>query len=169
MIWLIPVALVGLGVAAWWASDDEKEAKNRLDRDYERMNRELDRHNRDLSMHIQKRQSAIALQQLKQSYHTSIRAADLAYTLFQDAKTSLETVSRMVRQLKATKNQLKNQLSTAIGQIKRELHEQIKAVNALLTPLYEQLDVVKHQKEQLYQKLRQLNMKTGQIRHQLGR
>lgn len=164
MYWIVGVAAVLLVSAL---SDDEKEARERWNSKRSEVADSVNRHNRAIKKHIHDAQRSYRFAELANAHYASVRTANCAYALLNDAKTSISGLSRILGETMTKKNACKADLTVATAEQRCALFQEIKLLNQAITTLYDDLGELKTQKNALYEQVKQLNTQTAMLKNKI--
>lgn len=136
MWWLIPIGVgVGLKLLYDAASEEEYEARQRWEDKREEVERTIEEHQQNIEEHISQAQRSYDFHFLADLHFSSVKVANSAYQLLDDAKSSFNGMSKMLKKSKEQRTILQSELENARkAKDKTTIHEtieQLKMVNDL--------------------------------------
>ena len=133
MWWFIPVGLVGLKLLYDAVSDDEREARQRWEHKRRDVESSIEKHQSTIEKHCAQAQSSYDFHFLRDLHYSSMRVADAAYQLLDDASSSIAGMNKMLQEAKAQRTLLQVRLEKARQEKNKALiqdtSEQLKMVN----------------------------------------
>lgn len=165
MWWLIPVGIgVGLKLIYDAVSEEEREARQRWESKREEVEKSIEEHRRNIENHIKQAQSSYDFHFLVDLHFSSMKVADAAYQLLDDARSSFDGMSKMLKESKEQRTALQAKLkkekrNNNRGSI-RETIEELKMVHELRKNVFADRDKVKEQREGFLDEVRRLNNQT---------
>ncbi|MGB2221778.1 hypothetical protein [Neptunomonas sp.] len=171
MLWMIPVGIgVGVGIKLLYdaVTEEEKEARVRWEEKREQVEKSIEEHQRNIDNHIQEASSSYDFHFLVDLHYSSMKVADVAYKLLDDARLSLNGMNRMLREAKKQKLALESELIIAKKEKNREaksnIIEQLKVVNEIRRSLFDDRDKVSEQKDTFLSEVKRLNNQTRDLK-----
>ena len=169
MWWLIPAGIGGIVALIYNAvSEKEREARQRWEENLWEVERSIVGHQRDIETHFAQAQYSYNFQVLVDKHYASMKTADAAYKLLDDARSSENGLNKMLKEAKDQRTGLQEELQKARQQKNRALIqdtiEQLKDVHDMRKNLFDDRDKVKAQRESLLQKVRGLNNRTRELK-----
>jgi len=183
MWWLIPVG-IGIGKLVYdYFSGQEIEARQRWESKSREVKKTVEEHRRNIEVNIQEVKKTVEehrsnievhIQEVRDSYNyklltdihfSSFIVADSAYQLLDDARSSLDS---MVKIIMKTKNE-KNELLIKLKELKTKKEkipvlENLKLLNEMRQSLFDDKDKVKQQRDDLYNEVKRLNQQTNELK-----
>ncbi len=182
MWWLIPV---GYGVAALIygvVSEKERKARQRWEEMLWDVERSIEEHQRNIDAHVVQAQYSYNFQVLVDEHYASMKTADAAYKLLDDARSSENGMNKMLKEAKDQRTLLRERLKEA-KKIKdkgfiffkktrekknkaliRDIELQLKEIRELRESVFEDRDKVKAQRASFLQEVRGLNNRTRELK-----
>lgn len=169
MWWIVPIGIgVGLKILYDVVSEDERNARNRWEGQRLEVERSIEDHRRNIERHINQAQNSYNFQFLVDLHYSSMKVADAAYKLLDDAKKSILAMNKMLKKSKEQKINLQNNLSVAKQNNDRpqisDTIQQIRMLNELRNGIFEDRDKVKAQKESFLAEVKRLNNQTRELK-----
>lgn len=166
MFWVLaPVALVGIAaVIAASLSEDEKKARKRWQSKRAEVEKTVEEHRKNIEKHIDKAQRSYDFSVLVDIHYSSHRVADSAYQLLEDARSSISSISKILDQVTAKKNELKASIDGASPDKRRELLAEIRSLNDFKAKVMEDVSTIKQQRDSLFSEVKRLNSQTGSLK-----
>lgn len=168
MWWLIPAAGVALKLIYDVISLEEQEARERWENKREEAENTLAVNELNIKNHIFNTQNIYNYSKLVQLHYSSVKAANYAYKLLGDARSSIRTMNKMLKKAKERRTNLQKKLAKAKQNKDRkkifEIIEELKMVNELRRNLFEDRDKVRTQESNLLTKVRRLNSETRELK-----
>ena len=169
MWWLIPVGVgVGLKLIYDAVSKKEREARQRWENKREEVERSIEEHQRNIESHIAQARSSYDFHFLVDLHFSSMKVADAAYQLLEDARNSFAGMSKMLKASKEQRAALqakleKRKINNDRGAI-RETIEELKMIHDLRKNVFADRDKVKEQREAFLDEVRRLNNQTRELK-----
>lgn len=160
--WLVPALLIG-GAAAIRALFDDKaqEARERWEAERENLEEKVEEYRQHIEQHLAQAQSSYDFHVLTQLHYASMRVADHAHKLLNDARASLDAMGKMLVAAKEKRSELFERKRAAATQYdKNRIQEEINQVSELRALIFPDKDAVKAQRDRLQDELRRLNAQT---------
>lgn len=168
MFWLVvPAAIIGVGVVAGILSsisESDKNARKRWDAKHKEAEKTVAEHNKNIDAHIRKVSSSYDFHFLVDLHYSSLRVGDNAYSLLNDARESISSISAILDKVTNAKNNLKVDLISASATKKEEILTEIRSLNSFKSSVIEDLKILKEQKEKLYSEVKRLNAQTSNLK-----
>jgi len=169
MWWLIPIGVgVGLKLLYDAVSEEEYEARQRWEDKREEIERSIEEHQRNIEDHINQAQRSYDFHFLIDLHYSSMKVANSAYQLLDDAKSSFNGMSKMLKKSKEQRTALQSELEKAKkAKDKNAIHEvieQLKMLNDLRKNVFADRDKVKVQKDQFLSEVKRLNNQTRELK-----
>lgn len=169
MWWLIPIGVgVGLKLLYDTVSEEEYEARQRWEDKREEIERSIEEHQRNIEDHINQAQRSYDFHFLIDLHYSSMKVANSAYQLLDDAKSSFNGMSKMLKKSKEQRTALQSELEKAKkAKDKNAIHEvieQLKMLNDLRKNVFADRDKVKVQKDQFLSEVKRLNNQTRELK-----
>ena len=187
--WLIPVGgLVGglagglIGHIYSAVSEEEREARQRWEEMLWEVERSVEEHQRNIEAHFAQAQYSYNFQVLVDEHYLSMKTADVAYKLLDDARSSENGMNKMLKEAKDQRTLLRERLKEA-RKIKdkgfiffkkprekknkaliRDIELQLKEIRELRESIFEDRDKVKAQRLSFLQEVRELNNRTRELK-----
>lgn len=164
-LFLIPIALYGLYKLI---SNEEEKAYEEWNSKRDEVERTLEEHERNIKEHINQAKSSYNFHFLANMHFSSMKIADVAYKTKKSADTALKMISNMIIESKKTKSKLEEELSVVkYNKNKQEIFRiinELKEINAYRKNLFNEKDQIKLQRDNFYEKLKQLNARTAELK-----
>ncbi|WP_020585826.1 hypothetical protein [Desulfobacter curvatus] len=148
--------------------EDEREARENWERKRKEVSRSVEEHRENIEQHIAEAQSSYDYHFLVDLHYSSVKVADQAYSLLQDARSSLVGLGKMLKKAKEEIARLQKELNVAKEQKDRgkfsEFLEQIKIVKSMRKDLFNDRDKVQTQRDSFLADVRQLNSRTRSLK-----
>jgi hypothetical protein len=168
MWWLaIPVGFIGLKLIYEAASENERQARQRWENKRQEVAHSVAQHQRSITQHLHQAQSCYDFHHFVDLHFASMQAADAAYQLLSDARSSLRAMDDMLAKAKEQKDALEMKLRAAKQARNRAFDsvlEELKIVTALRKSIFDDRDKVRAQREALLQEVQTLNEQTRQLK-----
>lgn len=170
MLWLVPVIGVGIGLKLLYdvVSADESRARSNWQAKRVQVEKSLDEHQRNIEAHISRAQTSYDFHFLTDLHFSSVKVADSAYQILDDARKSLSGINKMLNASKEHRTKLQQTLDTArASKDKALIHdtiEQLKMVNELRKNVFADRDKVKQEQANLLDELHKLNNRTRELK-----
>lgn len=169
MWWLVPVGVGGIAALIYNAvSGKEREARQRWEENRWEVERSIVEHQRNIETHFTQVQYIYNFHVLVDEHYGSMKAANAAYKLLNDARSSLDGMNKMLKEAKDQRTGLQEELQKARQQKNRALIqdtiEQLKIVHEMRKNLFEDRDKVKAQRASFLQEVRRLNNRTRELK-----
>lgn len=167
MFWVVaPVVLVGVAVAAIASSlsEGEKTARRRWQAKRAEVEKTVEEHRQNIEKHIAKAQKSYDFAFLCDLHYSSHRVGDSAYSLLDDARTSLASISSILDKTTAKRNELSDQVSASSGEKRRELLAEIRSLREFKDKVLEDYKTVKGQRDGLQSEVGRLNEQTRNLK-----
>jgi uncharacterized membrane-anchored protein YhcB (DUF1043 family) len=168
MFWILaPIALIGMAVSAIMSSvsEDEKTARKRWQEKRVDAEKTIEEHRQNIEKHISKAQESFDFSFLCDLHYSSHRVGVNAYSLLGDARTSLKSISTIIGKTSGKKAEIKELLSGASGEVRKELLGEIRELNSFKSNLLLDYKTVKQQSETLLMEVNRLNAQTRNLKH----
>lgn len=169
MWWLIPIGIT-FGAKLLYSLVSNKVRKARIRWEKERINVEksIIEHQKNIEEHIKQAQYSYDFHLLVDLHFSSLKVADIAYQLLDDARNSIDGLNKMLEKSKEQKNILQKKLEKArLEKNKKQIHDlidQLKIINDMRTSFFNDRDLVKKQKSSLLIKVKRLNKQTRMLK-----
>ncbi len=181
---LIPVAVVGGIVALIYkaVSDEEREASQRWEEMLWDVERSVEEHRRNIEAHLAQAQYSYNFQILVDEHYASMKTADAAYKLLDDARNTENGLNKMLKEAKDQRTLFRERLKEA-KKIKdkgfiffkktrekknktliRDIELQLKEIRELRESAFDGRDKVKAQKASFLQEVQRLNNRTRELK-----
>ena len=169
MWWLaIPVGVVCLKLLYDAVTDDERDARQRWENKRREVERSLEDHQRNIEKHIAQAQRSYDFHFLADLHYSSIKVADAAHKLLNDASISISGMSKMLQAAKEQRALLQVRLENARQEKNKEIiHdtiEQLKIVNEVRKNIFDDKDKVKEQQASFLKEVKKLNNQTRELK-----
>ncbi len=169
MWWLIPIGVgVGLKLLYDAVSEEEYEARERWEDKREEVERSIEEHQTNIEEHINQAQRSYDFHFLIDLHFSSMKVANSAYQLLDDANSSFNGMSKMLKKSKEQRTALQSELENAKDSKDKkaiyEVIEQLKMVNDLRKNVFADRDKMKAQKEQFLSEVKRLNNQTRELK-----
>lgn len=169
MLWL---PILAAGVVGVWiynsVSENEKQAERRWQEKKVEVEKSLKEHRQNIEKHIRQAQHSYDFQFLTDMHYSSVKVADAAYKLLQDARDSMSGINKMLNNAKQRKLDLEAELQIAkVSKNKPEIHRiiaELKIINELRRELFSEKDNLLVQKNSFYEEVKQLNAQTSELK-----
>lgn len=169
MWWLIPIGVGGVAALIYNAvSGKEREARQRWEENRWEVERSIGEHQRNIEVHFAQAQYSYNFHVLVDEHYGSMKAADAAYKLLDDVRSSLDGMNKMLKEAKDQRTCLQEELQKARQQkdraLIRDTIEQLKIVHEMRKTLFDDRDKVKAQRVSFLQEVRSLNNRTRELK-----
>lgn len=169
MWWLIPIGVgVGLKLLYDAVSEEEYEARERWEDKREEVERSIEEHQTNIEEHINQAQRSYDFHFLIDLHFSSMKVANSAYQILDDANSSFNGMSKMLKKSKEQRTALQSELENAKDSKDKkaiyEVIEQLKMVNDLRKNVFADRDKMKAQKEQFLSEVKRLNNQTRELK-----
>ena len=170
MWWLIPLGVAGLLAALIGAvSKEERRARQRWEEMREDVERNLEDHSRNIARHLTQAQRSYNFHVLVNEHYTSMKAANAAYKLFDDARSSENGINKMLKAEKDRRTYLRERLKEAKKQKKNKvlisnIKLELKAIRELRESISEDRKKLSMQKKSFLKEVRKLNKRTRKLK-----
>lgn len=167
MWWLIPVAVSGAAYLLLQALKDNAQAEyKRWDSARLRVQGELRRHRQAIAEHIESAQRCFDFHSLCELYFASVKLADGAYRLLDDAKAQKAGTYKAIRDIKAKMEGVYGQTKAlGLNKLDREkLHSHLAELKQSKELLAGLADAASKQVSHFRTEVRQLNRKTRDLK-----
>jgi uncharacterized membrane-anchored protein YhcB (DUF1043 family) len=165
MWWLVPVG-IGIGKLVYdYFSEQEIEARQRWESKSRDIKKTVEEHRRNIEVHIQEVRDSYNFKLLRDIHFSSFIVADSAYQLLDDARSSLDSMRRIIIKTKNEKNELLIKLKEL--KTKKEkipVLENLKLLNEMRQSLFDDINKVKLQRDDLYNEVKRLNQQTNELK-----
>jgi len=169
---LLPIAgLAGLIVAgiAALVSSEETEARSNWENKHRQVEDEMRRHRRDIENHLFQNRRAYDFYALNEVYYASFRAADSAYALLRDCKTSLAALKKMLAATDQKRYELKAELQQKLlGSSKADKIAELRNLTQFKLAVMKDFGEMLEQKRALYEEITRLNQQTEALKTAIG-
>jgi len=165
MWFLIPIAgLVIAGIVAL-ASEEEVSARQNWENKYQGAKDEVDQLRRDIERHLGNNRLSYDFYALNDYYYASFRAADSAYQLLTDSRTSLASLKRMIGAANQKRRAIDLQLKGALDrEVKAEQIRELRNLTQFRDALQVEFNLVLDQKRDFANAVERLNAQTSNIK-----
>ncbi len=180
MWWLIPVG-VGVALKAIYdaVSEEEREARQRWEETRGRVERSVWEHQRSVESHLAQARHSYNFQVLVDAHYSSMKAADTAYKLLDDARSSEKGINKMLKEETNQRTILRERLKKSKAKkfilfkkmrekknkaSIRDIELQLKGIREMRKNLFDDRDKVKAQKESFLNEVRVLNNRTRKLK-----
>lgn len=165
MWWLaIPaIILVGKAISSY-ISSDEQDARARWEHKRIEVQKTIEEHRINIERNLEAAQSSYDFRFLTDLHFSSHRVGDSAHKLLDDARTSCNTLKRMISDSKMKKNELKVQISSATRPEKQILLSEIREITSFVTSIFAELELVSKQRKEMYDEVQRLNLQTRNLK-----
>jgi len=173
MWFIVPILAVGAGLAYLYNSvtEEEKQAEASWKRKRQEVERTLDEHNRNIRNYLESRRNMYEYHEMVDYHYSSVQIANVAYDLMNNSKTSLRGINNLIVKTNKYRNDLQKQIEIAKAEGNKktlfEKIEEIKVVNTIRKTQFEERDTIKKQTEDFYEKVKELNMQTSDIKNKI--
>lgn len=165
MWWLIPIG-IGIGKLVYdYFSWQEIEARQRWESKSREVKKTVEEHRRNIEVHIQEVRDSYNFKLLTDIHFSSFIVADSAYQLLDDARSSLDSLGRIIIKTKNEKKELLIKLKELkTRKEKNQVLENLKLLNEMRQSLFDDKDKVKQQRDDLYNEVKRLNQQTNELK-----
>ncbi|WP_180009344.1 MULTISPECIES: hypothetical protein [unclassified Acinetobacter] len=173
MWFIVPIVALGAGLAYLYNSvtEEEKQAEASWQRKRQEVERTLDDHNRNIRNYLESNRSIYEYHKMVDYHYSSVQIANVAYDLMNNSKTSLRGINNLITKTNKHRSDLQKQIEAAKEEGNKnvlfEKIEEIKVVNAIRKTQFEERDTIKKQTEEFYQKVKELNNQTSNIKNKI--
>lgn len=169
MWWLIPVGIGGLATLIYRAvSDEERKARQRWEDTRWDVEQSLKEHSGNIEAYFDRVQRSYNFRVLVDDHYSSMQAANAAYRLLDDARSSENGINKMLKKAKDQRMSLQERLEKARKGKNRALAhdtiEQLKQIHEIRKSFFEDRDKVKAQKVSFLKEVRRLNKRTRELK-----
>ena len=158
----------GVALALYSFTEEEKKAEEEWREKGHELEEEIDRHTREIDSHIKQRQAEYNFYEMRKTYRESVASSSAAYELLKSAKTTLNGINKMIASAKKQKLYLESILENAKRNRDKTLFsktiQELKDVNIIRKRLFEERDIYQSQKDNLLQKVREINNRTHKLK-----
>lgn len=166
MWWVaVPVVLYGIYKLV---SDEEKRSYKEWNEKRVQVEKTLEEHEKNIRDHISQAKNSYDFHFLTNLHFSSMKVADAAYKTKKSADISLESISRMIMLSKESKIKLETELSIAKNNKNKkeviQIINNLKDINSHRKALFDEKDKIKAQRDGFYEKLKQLNARTAELK-----
>ena len=160
------LALFGVGTVEILSSvsKEEREARERWAVKHVEAERTVEEHRKNIEAHIRDAQASYDFHFLTSLHFSSLRVADNAFGLLNDARSSLATIYQILDQITEQKDIQKALLSGAKPQDKRIIFSEIGSLNEFKSSVLGDLTKVKPQRAHLSAEVKRLNEQTRNLK-----
>ncbi len=166
---LLPIAgLIVAGIAAL-ASNEETEARHNWEDKHRQVGDEVRHHRQGIESHLAQSRQAYDFYTLNEAYYASFRAADSAYVLLRDCKTSLGALKKMLAATDQKRYELKAELQQQWpGASKAEKIAELRNLTQFKMAVEKDFGDMLEQKRALYEEVARLNQQTEALKKTIG-
>jgi len=170
MWWVIPVGLGAIALKLVYdaVSSEEYEARQRWEKKRAGLQKSVEEHRRNIEAHIRQAQDSYDFHFLVDLHYSSMRVANAAYRLLEDARNSFLGMNKMLKKSKEQRAALQERLARAKkARDHKAIHEtieQLKMVNDLRKSVFADRDKVKEQRDNFLMEVRRLNAQTRRLK-----
>ncbi len=166
---LLPIAgLVVAGIAAL-VSNEETEARNNWEDKHSQVEDEVRRHRQDIENHLSQNRQTYDFHTLNEAYYASFRAADTAYSLLRQCKTSLWAMKKMLAATDQKRYELKAELQQKLPDAcKAEKIAELRNLTQFKLAVMKDFGHMLEQKWVLYDEVNRLNQQTEALKKTIG-
>jgi hypothetical protein len=158
----------GVALALYSLTEEERKAEEEWREKGREVEEEIDRHTREIDSHIKQRQAEYNFYEMRKTYRESVASSSAAYELLKSAKTTLNSINKMIASAKKQKLYLESILENAKKNRDKTLFsktiQELKDVNVIRRRLFEERDVYQSQRDNLLQKVREINNRTHELK-----
>ncbi len=160
------IALFGIGTAVILSSvsKEEYEARERWATKHSEAKKTVEAHRTNIESHIRDAQQSFDFHSLINLHFSSLRAADNAYGLFNDARTSLSSIYQILDRINEQKNFQKSSLSEVGLKDSKSIVSEIRSLDEFKSSVLGDLVDLKSQKEHLFAEVKRLNEQTHHLK-----
>ena len=160
------LALLGVGTAAILSSvsKEEREARERWAVKHSEAEKTVEEHRKNIEAHIRAAQASYDFHFLTNLHFSSLRVADNAFGLLNDARSSLATIYQILDRIAEQKNIQKSLLSSTMPQNRKIIFSEISSLNEFKSSVLGDLSKVKPQREHLLSEVKRLNEQTRNLK-----
>jgi hypothetical protein len=166
---LLPIAgLVVAGIAAL-VSGEETQARSNWESKHRQVGDELRHHRQNIEGHLSQSRQVYDFYVLNEAYYASFKAADIAYALLRDCKTSLGALKKMLVATDQKRHQLKAELQQKWPAVtKAEKIAELRNLTQFKMAVIKDFDELLAQKQGLYKEVCRLNQQTQQLKRTIA-
>lgn len=173
MWFIVPILAAGVGLAYLYNSvtEEEKQAEASWKRKRQEVERTLDEHNRNIRNYLESKRNMYEYHKMVDYHYSSVQIANVAYDLMNNSKISLRGINNLIVKTNTHRNDLQKQIEIAKAEGNKktlfEKIEEIKVVNIIRKTQFEERDTIKKQTDDFYEKVKELNMQTSDIKNKI--
>lgn len=155
---------VGAAVVLSSVSKEEREARERWAVKHADAERTVEEHRKNIEAHIRDAQLSYDFRFLTGLHFSSLRVADNAFGLLNDARSSLATIYQILDRITEQKDIQKARLSGAKPQDRKNIFSEIGSLNEFKSSVLGDLTKVKPQRAHLSEEVKRLNEQTRNLK-----
>lgn len=142
-----------------------------MERKRQEVERTLDEHNRNIRNYLESKRNMYEYHKMVDYHYSSVQIANVAYDLMNNSKISLRGINNLIVKTNTHRNDLQKQIEIAKAEGNKktlfEKIEEIKVVNIIRKTQFEERDTIKKQTDDFYEKVKELNMQTSDIKNKI--
>ena len=169
-IWLIGGAIVlsALGVTVYTLNKEEEKSRQRWHKKRKEVKLTIEQHRQRIARHIEEATTTYNFHFLVNLHYSFVVCGNESYKFFNDARTTLKGLNKILYDTKIYKSELKNKLNQAKKennyQLLKNIYKEIKLLNELRNQLFLERDQIKKQQEELLREVHRLNHQTHKLK-----
>jgi hypothetical protein len=169
MWWIIPIGIsFGAKLLYTLISNKVRKARLRWEKKRNNVEKSIIEHQKNIEEHINQAQYSYDFYLLVDLHYSSLKVADIAYKLLNDARSSIDGLNQMLIKSKEQRTFLQKKLEKAkLVKNKKQIYdliEQLKIIDEMRTSFFNDRDLVKKQKSSFLVKVKKLNKQTRMLK-----
>ena len=166
---LAGLALVGAGV--WIYNELQEQAGVERERWYskrEEVQRSIEWHETQIREHLSQARESYDFKVLVDMHFSCMKVADQAYSLLNDARTSLTKIGEAITKTKEQRDLLFDKKKHTNNKAEKdEIQQEISSIQELRSKLFTDKDEIKKQRDEFLLKVKDLNLKTHDLKNSI--
>ena len=158
---LIVGAILG---AKYYFSQSEKEAKQNWENKRQEAQKTLEEHQSFIDENLAKAENSYDFHYLTEIHYSSMMVGNEAYSLLKDARKTLNGINQLLTKSVKHKKNLQAQIDIKETQNKKDLKEELTALNKMRKGLFNEKELINKEQEGMLEQVRRLNKGTGTLK-----